>query len=140
VAYTAIFCLVEWQLFHPYTIQDLVIRSVAALVAPLDVHARRPERTVVWLAQLATASAAGVGAVAVTAALPAGHSEARLHLICGDIQSFPTHKKRHIRGGVTLARIRDLIFPAQPFRDRRFACTFRENLEESPSHSWPRSE
>ncbi|MGN9783198.1 hypothetical protein ACTMTF_17320 [Nonomuraea sp. ZG12] len=52
VAYTAIFCLVEWQLFHPYTIQDLVIRSVAALVA--------------------------LGAVAVTAALPAGHSEARL--------------------------------------------------------------
>ncbi|TDD03717.1 hypothetical protein E1292_20600 [Nonomuraea deserti] len=34
-AYTAIFCLVEWQLFHPYTVQDVIIRVVAAAVVPL---------------------------------------------------------------------------------------------------------
>jgi hypothetical protein len=35
VAYTATFCLIEWSLHNPYTVADIVIRILAALVVPL---------------------------------------------------------------------------------------------------------
>ncbi|MFE4425102.1 hypothetical protein [Streptomyces sp. NPDC056817] len=35
VSYTAVFCLVEWDLRNPYTIDDVVIRAVSAVVTPL---------------------------------------------------------------------------------------------------------
>ncbi|MFJ5772706.1 hypothetical protein [Streptomyces sp. NPDC093094] len=35
VSYTAVFCLVEWDLRNPYTVDDLVIRAVSAVVTPL---------------------------------------------------------------------------------------------------------
>lgn len=35
ISYTATFCLVEWSLRNPYTVQDLVIRLVSAAVVPL---------------------------------------------------------------------------------------------------------
>ncbi|MFF3321500.1 hypothetical protein [Streptomyces sp. NPDC002889] len=34
-SYTVVFCLVEWDLRNPYTVDDLVIRAVSALVTPL---------------------------------------------------------------------------------------------------------
>lgn len=41
VAYTATFCLIEWSLHNPYTLDDILIRIVAAAVVPLWV-ARLP--------------------------------------------------------------------------------------------------
>jgi hypothetical protein len=35
VSYTAVFCLVEWDLRNPYTVDDLVIRAVSAVLTPL---------------------------------------------------------------------------------------------------------
>ncbi|MFJ9871115.1 hypothetical protein [Streptomyces sp. NPDC101165] len=35
VSYTAVFCLVEWDLRNPYTVDDLVVRSVAAVLTPI---------------------------------------------------------------------------------------------------------
>lgn len=35
MSYTAVFCLVEWDLSNPYTVDDIVIRAVSALVTPL---------------------------------------------------------------------------------------------------------
>ncbi|MFF4353977.1 hypothetical protein [Streptomyces sp. NPDC001530] len=35
VSYTAVFCLVEWDLRNPYTVDDLVIRAVSAVVTPV---------------------------------------------------------------------------------------------------------
>jgi hypothetical protein len=35
VSYTAVFCLVEWDLRNPYTIEDIVVRAVSAIVTPL---------------------------------------------------------------------------------------------------------
>ncbi|MFF4826469.1 hypothetical protein ACFY20_26250 [Streptomyces sp. NPDC001312] len=35
VSYTTVFCLVEWDLRNPYTIDDVVIRAVSAVVTPL---------------------------------------------------------------------------------------------------------
>jgi hypothetical protein len=34
LSYTAVFCAVEWDLRNPYTVGDLVIRAVSALVTP----------------------------------------------------------------------------------------------------------
>jgi hypothetical protein len=34
-SYTAVFCLVEWDLRNPYTADDLVVRSVSAVVTPI---------------------------------------------------------------------------------------------------------
>ncbi|MFR9799087.1 hypothetical protein ACL02U_24820 [Streptomyces sp. MS06] len=34
VSYTAVFCLVEWDLYNPYTVDDLVVRAVSAVVTP----------------------------------------------------------------------------------------------------------
>ncbi|MFF5017685.1 hypothetical protein [Streptomyces sp. NPDC001165] len=34
VSYTAVFCLVEWDLRNPYTVDDLVVRSVSAVLTP----------------------------------------------------------------------------------------------------------
>lgn len=34
LSYTAVFCAVEWDLRNPYTVDDIVIRCVAALVTP----------------------------------------------------------------------------------------------------------
>lgn len=35
VSYTAVFCLVEWDLRNPYTVDDLVVRSVSAVLTPI---------------------------------------------------------------------------------------------------------
>jgi hypothetical protein len=35
VSFTATFCLIEWQFRNPYTIQDILIRIVAAITVPL---------------------------------------------------------------------------------------------------------
>lgn len=35
VSYTAVFCLVEWGLRSPYTVDDIVVRSVSAVLTPL---------------------------------------------------------------------------------------------------------
>ncbi|MBA2947608.1 hypothetical protein [Streptomyces himalayensis] len=35
VSYTTVFCLVEWDLRNPYTVDDVVIRAVSAVVTPL---------------------------------------------------------------------------------------------------------
>ncbi|MFI7503353.1 hypothetical protein ACIBVL_33765 [Streptomyces sp. NPDC049687] len=35
LSFTAVFCLVEWDLRNPYTPDDLVIRAVAAVITPL---------------------------------------------------------------------------------------------------------
>jgi hypothetical protein len=35
VSYTAVFCLVEWDLRSPYTVDDIVVRSVSAVLTPL---------------------------------------------------------------------------------------------------------
>ncbi|MEV0171098.1 hypothetical protein AB0I00_08210 [Streptomyces sp. NPDC050803] len=35
VSYTVVFCLVEWDLRNPYTVDDVVIRAVSAIVTPL---------------------------------------------------------------------------------------------------------
>ncbi len=35
MSYTAVFCLVEWDLRNPYTSDDLVIRAVSAVITPL---------------------------------------------------------------------------------------------------------
>lgn len=35
LSYTATFCLIEWSLHNPYTVQDIVIRVTAAIVVPL---------------------------------------------------------------------------------------------------------
>lgn len=35
VTYTATFCLIEWSLHNPYTVDDILIRVVAAAVVPL---------------------------------------------------------------------------------------------------------
>ncbi|MGV9254239.1 hypothetical protein [Streptomyces sp. NPDC003697] len=35
VSYTAVFCLVEWDLHNPYTVDDVLIRAVSAVVTPL---------------------------------------------------------------------------------------------------------
>ncbi|MGC0377960.1 hypothetical protein RKD28_005476 [Streptomyces sp. SAI-229] len=34
-SYTAVFCLVEWDLRNPYTVDDVLIRTVSAVVTPL---------------------------------------------------------------------------------------------------------
>ena len=34
-SYTATFCLIEWRLHNPYTVDDIVIRIAAAIVVPL---------------------------------------------------------------------------------------------------------
>lgn len=34
VSYTAVFCLVEWDLRSPYTVDDIVVRGVSAVLAP----------------------------------------------------------------------------------------------------------
>lgn len=35
VSYTVVFCLAEWDLRNPYTVDDVVIRAVSAVVTPL---------------------------------------------------------------------------------------------------------
>ncbi|MFD5793300.1 hypothetical protein ACFWIO_07125 [Streptomyces diastatochromogenes] len=35
VSYTTVFCLVEWDLRNPYTVDDLVVRSVSAVLTPI---------------------------------------------------------------------------------------------------------
>ncbi|MFE1880372.1 hypothetical protein [Streptomyces diastatochromogenes] len=35
VSYTTVFCLVEWDLRNPYTADDLVVRSLSAVLAPI---------------------------------------------------------------------------------------------------------
>ncbi len=47
LAYTAVFCAVEWDLHNPYTLDDLVVRCASALVTPpaLAALARRWEPT-----------------------------------------------------------------------------------------------
>jgi hypothetical protein len=35
VSYTVIFCIVEWDLHNPYTVDDIVIRACSAVVTPL---------------------------------------------------------------------------------------------------------
>ncbi|MFE9441287.1 hypothetical protein ACFYO2_20265 [Streptomyces sp. NPDC006602] len=35
VSYTAVFCLVEWDLRNPYTVDDLVVRAASAVLTPL---------------------------------------------------------------------------------------------------------
>ncbi|MEU1463798.1 hypothetical protein ABZ467_24450 [Streptomyces sp. NPDC005727] len=35
VSYTAVFCLVEWDLRNPYTVDDIVVRGVSAVLTPL---------------------------------------------------------------------------------------------------------
>lgn len=35
VSYTATFCLIEWRLYNEYTVDDIVIRTFAAVVVPL---------------------------------------------------------------------------------------------------------
>jgi hypothetical protein len=35
VSYTAVFCLVEWHLRNPYTVDDLAVRVVSAVLTPL---------------------------------------------------------------------------------------------------------
>ncbi|MEU0603476.1 hypothetical protein ABZ484_35430 [Streptomyces sp. NPDC006393] len=35
VSYTVVFCLVEWDLRNPYTVDDLVVRAVSAVLTPL---------------------------------------------------------------------------------------------------------
>ncbi|MFD0318243.1 hypothetical protein [Streptomyces flavalbus] len=35
VSYTAVFCLVEWDLRNPYTVDDLLIRALSAVLTPL---------------------------------------------------------------------------------------------------------
>ncbi|MEU6063163.1 MULTISPECIES: hypothetical protein [Streptomyces] len=34
VSYTVVFCLVEWDLRNPYTVDDIVVRGVSAIVTP----------------------------------------------------------------------------------------------------------
>ncbi|WP_286250729.1 hypothetical protein [Streptomyces graminofaciens] len=38
VSYTAVFCLVEWDLRNPYTVDDLVVRAVSAVFTPLFIR------------------------------------------------------------------------------------------------------
>ncbi|MCZ7416998.1 hypothetical protein [Streptomyces sp. WMMC897] len=35
LSYTAVFCVVEWDLYTPYTVDDVVIRGVSAVLTPL---------------------------------------------------------------------------------------------------------
>lgn len=42
VSYTATFCLIEWRLYNPYTVQDIAVRILAALVVPWWVSSRPP--------------------------------------------------------------------------------------------------
>ncbi|MEU3461171.1 hypothetical protein ABZ721_14590 [Streptomyces sp. NPDC006733] len=35
VAYTGVFCIVEWDLRNPYTVQDIVVRACSAVITPL---------------------------------------------------------------------------------------------------------
>ncbi|MGW0081427.1 hypothetical protein [Streptomyces sp. NPDC003393] len=35
LSYTAVFCLVEWDLRNPYTVDDIVVRAVSAVLTPL---------------------------------------------------------------------------------------------------------
>jgi hypothetical protein len=35
VSYTVVFCLVEWDLYNPYTVDDLVVRAVSAVLTPM---------------------------------------------------------------------------------------------------------
>ncbi|MBW1596657.1 hypothetical protein [Streptomyces sp. JJ38] len=35
LSYTAVFCVVEWDLYNPYTVDDVVIRCVSAVLTPL---------------------------------------------------------------------------------------------------------
>lgn len=42
VSYTAAFCLIEWRLYNPYTVQDIAVRVLAALVVPWWVTSRIP--------------------------------------------------------------------------------------------------
>lgn len=35
VSYTVVFCMVEWDLHNPYTVDDIVIRACSAIAAPL---------------------------------------------------------------------------------------------------------
>jgi hypothetical protein len=44
VAYTLVFCAVEWELRNPYTVDDVIVRTVAAIVTPpLIIWLARPE-------------------------------------------------------------------------------------------------
>jgi hypothetical protein len=43
LAYTATFCLIEWQLHSPYTIDDILIRIVSGIVVPLWAARLSPE-------------------------------------------------------------------------------------------------
>lgn len=44
VAWTAAFCLVEWHLHNPYTVDDLIIRGIAAVAVPLWAARLSPAR------------------------------------------------------------------------------------------------
>ncbi|MGW7358054.1 hypothetical protein ACWGI0_15840 [Streptomyces sp. NPDC054802] len=55
VSYTVVFCLVEWDLRNPYTVDDIVIRSVSAVLTP-------------WL--LARVAARDTGTTRVAASVP----------------------------------------------------------------------
>ncbi|GAA4486798.1 hypothetical protein GCM10023191_013720 [Actinoallomurus oryzae] len=62
-AYTATFCLIEWSLRNPYTVDDIVIRIAAALVVPLLITrlspgAERPEPGVAGLLVFAVSAMA----------------------------------------------------------------------------------
>jgi hypothetical protein len=54
VSYTVVFCLAEWDLRNPYTVDDLVIRAVSAVVTPVFIA---------WLARRDTSRTQAVASV-----------------------------------------------------------------------------
>jgi hypothetical protein len=62
-AYTLVFCAVEWELRNPYTVDDVIVRAVAAIVTP---------PLIIWLARREEGgqrpiSATGLAAFAISA-------------------------------------------------------------------------
>ncbi|MFI2304512.1 hypothetical protein ACH5AL_37675 [Actinacidiphila glaucinigra] len=127
-SYTAVFCLVEWDLRNPYTADDLVVRSVSAVLTPIVLAlcaardratTRTPASVSGLLAFIASLGAWGVLVLVVydTALLYSlGRLPERLPfalaaavLLLGLRRVASLLEGRPARGGLTLAFLRHLL-------------------------------